>query len=78
MSLVVVLLGGYFYTTDTRASIHKYVVVPLVRWLYPDAEDAHHAGVVALKKLYRLGLHPRERDSPDQDGTLATQVRFLY
>lgn len=73
-SLVVTLLGGYLYATDTRASVHKYVVVPLVRWLYPDAEDAHHAGVEALKELYRLGLHPRERDSPDKDGKLATEV----
>ncbi|CRG86818.1 dihydroorotate oxidase [Talaromyces islandicus] len=73
-SLVLTLLSGYFYATDTRASIHRYVVVPLVRWLYPDAEDAHHAGVDALKELYRLGLHPRERDSPDKDGKLATEV----
>ncbi|KAH8691314.1 putative dihydroorotate reductase pyre [Talaromyces proteolyticus] len=73
-SLVLVLLGGYFYVTDTRASVHRYVIVPLVRWVYPDAEDAHHAGVVALKELYKLGLHPRERDTPDRDGKLETQV----
>jgi hypothetical protein len=73
-SLALVLFGGYLYVTDTRASVHKYVAVPLVRWLYPDAEDAHHAGVDGLKELYRLGLHPRERDSPDKDGKLATEV----
>lgn len=75
-SLAVVVVGGYFYLTDTRASVHRYVVVPLIRWLYPDAEDAHHAGVAALKKLYNLGLHPRERDGPDKDGSLSTEVLF--
>lgn len=74
-SLAVVLLGGYLYFTDTRASAHRYIAVPLVRWLYPDAEDAHHAGVAALKELYRLGFHPRERSSPDLDGKLGTEVR---
>ncbi|OKL57285.1 hypothetical protein UA08_07563 [Talaromyces atroroseus] len=73
-SLALVLLGGYFYLTDTRSSAHRYVAVPLVRWLYPDAEDAHHTGVIALKELYKLGLHPRERSSPDEDGKLATEV----
>lgn len=73
-SLAVLLLGGYFYSTDTRASAHRYIAVPLVRWLYPDAEDAHHAGVAVLKKLYKFGLHPRERSSPDLDGKLATEV----
>jgi dihydroorotate dehydrogenase len=73
-SLVVVLLGGYLYFTDTRASVHRYAVVPLIRWLYPDAEDAHHSGVVVLKELYNWGLHPRERGSPDRDGSLATEV----
>ncbi|PCG92855.1 Aldolase-type TIM barrel [Penicillium occitanis (nom. inval.)] len=73
-SLAFVLFGGYLYFTDTRASAHRYIAVPLVRWLYPDAEDAHHAGVAALKELYKLGLHPRERSSPDLDGKLGTEV----
>ena len=73
-SLAVVLLVGYIYGTDTRASIHRYAVVPLIRQLYPDAEDAHHIGVEALKLLYRYGLHPRERGNPDSDGVLATEV----
>lgn len=76
-SLTIVVVGGYLYFTDTRASAHKYVVVPLVRWLYPDAEDAHHAGVAALHQLYKYGLHPRERSSPDLDGKLATEVNFV-
>jgi dihydroorotate dehydrogenase len=73
-SLAVVLLGGYLYFTDTRASVHRYAVVPLVRWLWPDAEDAHHWGVASLKELYDWGLYPRERGYPDRDGSLATDV----
>jgi dihydroorotate dehydrogenase len=73
-AIAVTLLGGYLYVTDTRASIHRYGVVPIIRWLYPDAEDAHHVGVVALRKLYNLGLYPRERGNPDSDGKLATEV----
>ncbi|KAJ5666862.1 hypothetical protein N7462_011271 [Penicillium macrosclerotiorum] len=73
-SLAVVLLVGYIYGTDTRASFHRYGVVPLIRLLYPDAEDAHHLGVDQLKTLYRFGLHPRERGDPDRDGALATEV----
>ena len=53
----------YYYATDTRASIHKWAIPPLLRAIYPDAEDAHHAGTAALKTLYPLGLHPRERPS---------------
>lgn len=51
----------YLYGTDTRASIHQWLVPPLIRTLYPDAEEAHHAGTVALKVLHELGLNPRER-----------------
>lgn len=76
-SLAFLLFGGYLYFTDTRASAHRYIAVPLVRWLYPDAEDAHHAGVAALKELYKLGLHPRERSSPDLDGKLGTEVQLI-
>ncbi|WEW59743.1 Dihydroorotate dehydrogenase (quinone), mitochondrial [Emydomyces testavorans] len=73
----VAILGmgcGYVYMTDTRASAHWFLVPPLIRWMYPDAEDAHHAGVNLLKRLYRLGLHPRERGNPDGDGRLVTEV----
>lgn len=73
-SVAVTLVAGYLYVTDTRASIHRYIVVPLIRWIYPDAEDAHHEGVAALRTLYQWGLNPRERDSPDQDGKLSTEV----
>ncbi|KGO76989.1 Aldolase-type TIM barrel [Penicillium italicum] len=73
-SLAFTLLVGYIYGTDTRASIHRYGVVPLIRLLWPDAEDAHHSGVENLKMLYQYGLHPRERGDPDRDGALATEV----
>jgi dihydroorotate dehydrogenase len=62
---VVLVSLGYLYLTDTRASVHKYTVPPLIRWLYPDAEDAHKAGVSAMKELYSMGLHPRERGIQD-------------
>ncbi|KAI8629342.1 FMN-linked oxidoreductase [Xylariaceae sp. FL1651] len=53
----------YVYTTDTRAFIHQYIVPPLLRFLYPDAEEAHNAAVSSMKNLYSLNLHPRERVS---------------
>ncbi|KAM5431143.1 Dihydroorotate dehydrogenase (quinone), mitochondrial [Microsporum canis] len=75
-ALVVVGLGcGYVYITDTRAGVHQWLVPPMLRWIYPDAEDAHHFGVDMLKSLYRYGLHPRERGNPDGDGKLVTKVR---
>jgi dihydroorotate dehydrogenase len=57
----------YYYATDTRASIHQWLVPRLIRVLFPDAEDAHHAGTAALKTLYPLGLHPRERPPFPED-----------
>lgn len=53
----------YLYTTDTRASFHRWVVPRLIRTIFPDAEDAHHAGTRALEALHALNLHPRERDA---------------
>ncbi|KKK12060.1 hypothetical protein P175DRAFT_0502899 [Aspergillus ochraceoroseus IBT 24754] len=73
-SLALALLAGYVYVTDTRASVHRYGAVPLIRLLYPDAEDAHHLGVDSLKTLYKYGLHPRERGGLDADGVLETEV----
>ncbi|RYY35537.1 dihydroorotate dehydrogenase (quinone), partial [archaeon] len=44
----------------------------LIHW---DAEDAHHAGVNYMKVLYKLGLHPRERSTDDQElGDLRVEV----
>lgn len=72
----VILVGGfgYLYITDTRAGLHQWLVPPLLRTIYPDAEEAHHAGTEAMKVLYSFGLHPRERDDADAKGDLAVEV----
>lgn len=62
-ALAASLYVTYLYTTDTRASFHRWLVPRVLRVVFPDAEDAHHAGTSALKALYALGLHPRERDT---------------
>ncbi|KAI1746582.1 hypothetical protein F4782DRAFT_544148 [Xylaria castorea] len=56
-------VAGYIYATDTRAFVHRYVVPPLLRFMYPDAEEAHNVAVSSMKNLYSLNLHPRERAS---------------
>ncbi|KAF1913374.1 hypothetical protein BDU57DRAFT_456713 [Ampelomyces quisqualis] len=65
---------SYLYVTDTRASIHGWLVVPALRHLYPDGEEAHHAGTRMLKALHGFGLHPRERGDGDAAGDLAVHV----
>jgi dihydroorotate dehydrogenase len=67
---------AYLYLTDTRAGVHQWLAVPALRWIYPDAEDAHHAGTRTLKALYAFGLHPRERASQaqSQDADLSVEV----
>ncbi|KAG9191817.1 dihydroorotate dehydrogenase [Alternaria panax] len=65
---------GYLYVTDTRASIHEWLVVPALRQIYPDGEEAHHAGTHALKVLHSFGLNPRERGVADSRGDLAVDV----
>jgi dihydroorotate dehydrogenase len=73
-ALTFVLSFGYLYLTDTRASIHEWLAVPALRQLYPDGEDAHHAGTAIVKALYSFGLHPRERGTPDAAGDLEVEV----
>lgn len=64
----------YIYLTDTRSAIHRYQVVPIIRWIYsgddipkeeggrgPGAEGAHEFGLQALRGLYDLGFGLRER-----------------
>ena len=63
--------------TDTRAGIHQWVVVPSLRWIYDDAEEAHEAGTKALKALHKFGIHPRERGKPDDAGDLQVEVGNL-
>ena len=59
---------------NTDSGIHQWVVVPSLRWIYDDAEDAHEAGTKSLKALYQFGLHPRERGKPDDAGDLEVEV----
>ncbi|KFG81663.1 dihydroorotate reductase PyrE [Metarhizium anisopliae] len=73
-ALAATLYVGYLYTTDTRAFVHRYLVPPALRALFPDAEEAHHAGTSALKTLYGLGLHPRERGNSLRTSELCTSV----
>jgi dihydroorotate dehydrogenase len=69
------LAVGYYTVTDTRfTTLHRHIVVPLLRYIYPDGEEAHHAGNNAMKKLHQFGLHIRERGSPDAQGDLAVTV----
>ncbi|KAK4548271.1 hypothetical protein LTR36_010141 [Oleoguttula mirabilis] len=66
---------GYLYITDTRASIHQWFVVPTLRLLHADPEEAHHAGIRYIKGLYNFNLHPRERGNHDQElGDLKVEV----
>lgn len=67
---------GYLYVTDTRASLlHQHIVPPVLRALFPDAEDAHHIGSNILKALYEANLHPRERQPRSGDPSkLTTEV----
>ncbi|KAL7942628.1 FMN-linked oxidoreductase [Trichoderma barbatum] len=73
-ALAAALYVSYFYATDTRAFVHRYVVPPLLRTVVPDAEDAHHLGVSALKLLYEVGLNPRERDAAVDSSSLSASV----
>ncbi|KAJ4400254.1 Dihydroorotate dehydrogenase (quinone), mitochondrial [Didymella pomorum] len=72
--LTVGLSFGYLYATDTRSSIHEWLVVPALRQIYPDGEDAHHAGTRMLVALHSFGLNPRERGDADTKGDLAVEV----
>jgi len=47
---------GYIEITDSRASVHWWLAVPLVRAIWPDAEDAHEGGVRLLKDLHRMAF----------------------
>ncbi|KAK5307354.1 Dihydroorotate dehydrogenase (quinone), mitochondrial [Exophiala xenobiotica] len=64
----------YVYVTDTRASVHRYIVIPALRWFYPDPEEAHQSANQVLKSLWDFGLYPRERGDPDQIGDLEVEV----
>ena len=65
---------GYIYGTDTRAAFHRWGMPPLMRTLFPDAEDAHNAAVSAMKSCYALNMHPRERTGAGADAALGLSV----
>lgn len=73
----ILVFFGYYYITDTRATAHQWLVPPALRWIYEDAEEAHHAGTKLLKTLHGFGLHPRERESVDALGDLEVEVGHL-
>ncbi|KAK5154359.1 hypothetical protein LTR04_006041 [Oleoguttula sp. CCFEE 6159] len=73
-SIGLFLTFTYLYVTDTRAGVHQWLVVPSLRWLYADAEEAHEAGTRFLKALHSFGVHPRERGDPDVAGDLRVEV----
>ena len=73
-SIALTLWFGYLYVTDVRAGIHQWAVVPSLRWVYDDAEEAHEAGTEWLRGLHAWGLHPRERGARDQKGDLSVDV----
>ncbi|ODA77902.1 hypothetical protein RJ55_06505 [Drechmeria coniospora] len=56
------LYVAYLYATDTRSSVHRWIVPRVLRAAFPDAEDAHHAGTSWMKFLHQFNLHIRERD----------------
>ncbi|KAH7031668.1 uncharacterized protein B0I36DRAFT_324397 [Microdochium trichocladiopsis] len=64
----------YLYVTDTRSFIHRYVVPPALRVIFPDAEDGHNIAVSALGTLYDLKLNPRERSSSADGPELSVSV----
>ncbi|EPS35437.1 hypothetical protein H072_11178 [Dactylellina haptotyla CBS 200.50] len=70
-------LFGYYFT-DSRAAVHRYVVVPAMRVVAPDAEDAHAFGLTVLRMLWEYGLHPRDRlgirEEDDKEPFLETYV----
>ena len=70
----IVFFLSYYYITDTRASIHRWLIIPSLRYLYPDPEDAHEVGNHTLKTLYSIGIHPRERGDVDSNGDLGVEV----
>nr|OQO20558.1 hypothetical protein B0A51_10434 [Rachicladosporium sp. CCFEE 5018] len=73
---ILVTLGfGYLYITDTRASIHQWLIVPSLRLIHYDPEEAHHKGVSYIQGLFAFNLHPRERGNADiERGDLKVEV----
>ena len=73
-SIILGLTFSYLYISDTRAGVHRWVVIPSIRYFFRDAEDAHEFGNNILKALYTFGLNPRERGNADSTGDLRVEV----
>ncbi|KAG0377378.1 Dihydroorotate dehydrogenase (quinone), mitochondrial [Mortierella sp. AD032] len=58
---------GLSYAFDSRASIHKYAIIPLIHWTM-DAETAHKVAIKCLK----MGLSPW--DTQEDDATLEVKL----
>lgn len=80
---VLLSLAGFAYleATDTRSSLHRYALPPLLRYLYngddvssPGPERAHEVGLLALSTLHKLGLPLHERGTPSYLARLAAPV----
>jgi dihydroorotate dehydrogenase len=65
---------SWYYMTDTRSGIHRWLVPRAQRLLYPDAETAHNYSVREMKSTYSSGLYPRERNSDKLDAALEVKV----
>lgn len=62
---------GLSYAFDSRASIHKYAIIPLIHWTM-DAESAHKLAIKCLK----MGLSPW--DTQEDDASLEVKVRLFH
>lgn len=55
--LVITLIGSYGYLTDTRASVHSWLAVPLIKFIsQDDPENAHHMAIQILKFMGKFHL----------------------
>ncbi|KAK9455536.1 Dihydroorotate dehydrogenase-domain-containing protein [Dipodascopsis uninucleata] len=67
--LIVGLAAGAYYATDSRSAIHRYFIVPLLRWT-TDAETAHRFAIEAMK----AGVYPVDRSDKQTDPALEVEV----
>jgi len=55
--LIASLIGSYAYLTDTRASVHSWLTVPIIKLItHDDPEEAHHLAIKILKLLSKFHL----------------------
>ncbi|OAV92833.1 hypothetical protein PTTG_02070 [Puccinia triticina 1-1 BBBD Race 1] len=62
------VIGSYAYLTDTRATIHSWLTVPIIKLITnDDPEEAHHLAIRILKLLSKIHLI---RDVPQPNDEL--------